>query len=385
MKLNNSFINFSYVTVGRLVAVTLQAVFYLLFAALLEPEIYGELNYLIALAGTTALISRFGLNFTITIYRAKNNTKISNQINTLALVSISLAAVFLLFINVFAAFLSLAISFFLMYQGNLLGLKKYKNFMFNAFLRSSSIIIFPILLYFIFDIPGILLGMAIGNIIACIPFFKKIKLTSFFQLKNNYKVLIHNFGVNASTELSLTVDKLLVAPLFGFFIVGVYQLNIQILIGLSVLPTILYSFLLSEESSGASHKKITYLAFIVSIIMAILAYVLAPIFVNEFFPKYSEGIFGLQIMIWSIIPLTISSYFNAKLQARESTKIGYSAIFRIGLLLLLLAWLGQLYGFVGLSLAILFSIISNTIFLAILYYKSKPKPPSFNQEEDVLK
>ena len=380
MNQTTSFMNFSYVTVGRLVAVILQAAFYLIFAAILEPEKYGELNYLIAIAGTAALISRFGLNFTVTVYHAKDKTKISDQINTLALISISITSVILLFINIYAAFLSFAISFFLMYQGNLLGLKKYKKFMYNAFLRSISIIIFPIILYFFFDISGIILGMAIGSIIGGLPFFKKIKLTSFFQLKNYYKVLIHNFGVNASTELSLTVDKLLIVPLFGFFIVGIYQLNVQILIGLSVLPTILYSFLLSEESSGNSHKKITLLAIVISIVMAILAYTISPIFINEFFPKYSEGIFSLQIIVLSIVPLTISSYFNAKLQALESTKIGFSAIFRIGMLLLLLALLGQLYGLTGLSWAILLSIIANTIFLAILYYKSKTPLPNLNQE-----
>jgi len=255
MNHNNSFMNFSYVAVGRLVAVILQAIFYLLFAAILEPESYGELNYLIALAGTTALLSRFGLNFTITIFRAKENSKVSDQINTLAIVSISIASLILLFINEFAALLALTLSFFMMNQGNLLGFRKYKTFMYNATLRNVAIIVIPVLLYFVFDIPGILLGLAISNLIGSLPFFKIIKLTSFFHLKNYYKVLIHNFGVDASTSLSGTVDKLLVAPLFGFLMVGIYQFNIQILFALGVLPTILYSFLLSEESRGTTHKK----------------------------------------------------------------------------------------------------------------------------------
>jgi len=367
----NSFKNFSYVTIGRIVAVSLQAIFYLLFAALLEPESYGELNYFIAIAGTTALISRFGLNFSVTIYRAKENSKISDQINTLAIVTITFASLILLFIDQFAALLALAVSFFMMNQGNLLGFKKYKTFMFNAILKNLAIIAIPVLLYFVFDIPGILLGMAISNFIGCIPFFKTIKLKSFFQLKNYSKVLIHNFGVDASTNLSGTIDKLIIAPLFGFLIVGIYQFNIQILFALGVLPTILYSFLLSEESSGTSHKKITYFAIALSVIIAILAFILAPLFVNQFFPKYSEGIFSLQLIVFSLIPLTITSLFNAKLQARESTKIGYSAIVRIGTLLIFIAWLGDLYGLTGLSLAVLFSIIAHTIFLGFLYLKGR--------------
>jgi len=74
-------------------------------------------------------------------------------------------------------------------------------------------------------------------------------------------------------------------------------------------------------------------------------------------------------MVLSIIPLTISSIFSAKLQAKESTKIGYSAIIRIGTLLALIAVLGTFYDLVGLSLAVLLSIVLNTIFLVFIYRK----------------
>jgi len=371
MRNNNSFKNFSYVAVGRIAAVILQAIFYLLFAALLEPESYGELNYLIALASTVALLSRFGLNFTVTIYQAKENSQISNQINTLAIISTTIASIFLLFINEFAALFCLSVSFFMMYHGNLLGLKKYKSFMFNSILRTGLIIIIPLLLYFVLDIPGIILGMAISNFISCLPFFRIIKISSFLHLKNYTKIIIHNFGVDASTGLSSTLDKLLVAPLFGFLIVGIYQFNFQIMLILGVLPTILYSFLLSEESSGESHKKITLLAVTISVVIAVLAFTFSPMLVNQFFPKYSEGIFSLQIIVLSVVPLTLSSYFNAILQARGSTRIGFSGVIRIVVLLLLLAWLGEFYGLLGLSLAVLFSIIANVIFLYFLYIKTK--------------
>ena len=48
MTLSNSFKNFSYIGVGRVTGIILQAIFYLIFAALLEPESYGELTYIIA-------------------------------------------------------------------------------------------------------------------------------------------------------------------------------------------------------------------------------------------------------------------------------------------------------------------------------------------------
>jgi len=47
---------FSFVLGSGFVVTGLQAVFYLFFATLLEPENYGEMSYLITLAGTFSII-----------------------------------------------------------------------------------------------------------------------------------------------------------------------------------------------------------------------------------------------------------------------------------------------------------------------------------------
>jgi len=370
MNQNNSFKNFSYVSIGRISGLALQAIFYFLFASLLDPESYGELGYIIALAGTVSLVSRFGLNHTVIVYRAKENSDLSNQVNTLVVISCSIAAIILVFIDEFAALLALALSFFIMNQHNLLGQKKYKKFMFNSISRNILFLIIPIPFYFILDIPGVVLGIAIANFLGSVLFFKNLKLRSFFELKNRYKEISQNFGVDASQNLSRMVDKLLIAPLFGFFIVGIYQFNLQILFVLEILPNALHSFLLSEESSGSSHKKLNTLIVVISLSVAILAIFFSPFFVNEFFPKYSEGIFSLQILVLTVFPLSISSIFTAKLQSKQYPLIGYSAIVRIGALLILILLLGEWYGLAGLSMAFLFSVIINTFFLAGLYIKS---------------
>lgn len=369
----DSFKNFSYVAVARIGATALQAIFYLIFAALLEPAIYGEMNYIIAIAGTFSIVARFGLPYTVSIYRAKEDHIMSSQVNILALLTTSIAALVLIPINLFAAILSLAISFFVMNQHNLLGLKKYKKQFHLAILRGILLLVIPIIMYLSFEIPGILLGMAISNFIAGFPFLKYLnrKTDSFRQIKKNYKVLIHNFGVEASTNLPRMVDKLLIVPLLGFAFTGIYQFNMQILFALEMLPIALHSFLLPEESSGKIHKKIIYLGILISALLTVLTILIAPSLVSSLFPKYAEGIFSLQILVMSLIPLTISSIFYAKLQSKESTKIGYSAIIRISSLLGFIAFFGIEYGLVGLSIAVLLSIILNTVFLSILYYRMK--------------
>jgi len=369
MNENSTTKNFSYISIGNITATFLQALFYIIFASILDPEQYGILSITVALAGTFSVFSRFGLNHTLQIYRAKNDSKISEQINTLFIISTTVAALILVMIDPFAAILCIALSFFAMNLQNLLGLKSYKQFMISSIFKSLILIFFSLVLYFIFDIPGILIGMAIGLFIGSYHYFKHLKIRSFFELKNNYKIIIHNFGVDSAGSLSFMIDKLLIALLFSTHIVGIYQFNLQVYFALAVLPATLFSFLLTEESSGASHKKLNYLVILGSIVLTIITIVLAPLIVQEFFPKYSEGILSIQIMSISIIPTSIQAILNAKLMSRESTKVGFSAIVRISIFLTLIVILGQFYGLVGLSFAVLTSIIANVVFLFLLLKK----------------
>jgi len=363
---------FSFVLIGRIISTGLQGLFFLIFATLLEPEQYGHLSYLISLAGTVAIVSRFGLNHTVVVQQAKQNYLLANQINVLFLILTSAGSIFLLTIDIYAALLCLATSFFVMNIYNQLGIKEYKRYFWLNVSKGLLIIVIPIPMYFILDIPGILLGMSIGYLLSSFNFIKSLKFNfEFYRLKEHFSVIVHNFGVDSSNRLGKFVDKLLIAPLLGFTTLGIYQLNIQILFALEVFPIALHNFLLSEESSGKKHKKTGLFLIGVSCLIVIVVILVSPFFIDTFFPKYSEGILGLQIIIISLIPTTISAIFNAKLQSEESTKIGYSAIVRIGSLLILMLLLGETFGLVGLSLSVLISTSLNTGFLFFIYKMHK--------------
>ena len=221
--------NISFVTIGNAVSTGLQAIFYLAIATILEPELFGEMSYLIAIAGTFSLFSRFGLNQSVTVYQAKKNATLSNQINVLAAITSGGASIVLLFINEYAAILCLGLSFFIMNQHNIWGLKKYKRGMFYAITKALLILAVSIPLFYVFEIPGILIGLAISNFIASFDFMKSFrKIQSFNLVKQNFNVIIHNFGVDVSSNLPRIVDKMLIAPLFGFFFVGIYQFQMKI-------------------------------------------------------------------------------------------------------------------------------------------------------------
>jgi len=370
--LDKGLTNLSYITLGRLISSVAPITFFLVFATILEPEEYGWMGYLIALAGTVSVVSRFGFPQSVVVYRAKGNESIANQVNLLAIISTSLGSIVLIFIDEFSAFLCLGISIFILYQHNLLGIKKYKGFLKNSIIRNALAYTIPFPLYFAFDIPGIIVGIAIGNMIAGIQVLKSInfKQKSFQIIKNNYKVLLNNFGIDTSINLVRRIDRILVVTAFGFVFGGVYIFIMQILFALEILPRVLYLFLLTEESSGKKHKKINFMVLLASGILTILVIFISPQVMVMLFPNYSDGILGLQILSVSLLPTTISLILSAKMQAEESTSVGYSAILRIGSLLLLIGVLGVAYGLVGVSLAIVISSILNTMILYFLYKRS---------------
>ena len=367
------FKNFSYVAFGRLVGAALQGIFYLIFALVLEPEAYGRMSYFIAIAGTFSIIFRFGLPFTATVYQAKKNQMMSDQINSLGLVTTSFAAVIMLFIDLYAALYCLGLSFFVMSQQNLLGLKKYKKQMWMSIIEGALLIAFPVSLYFVLDVSGILLGMGIATMLTGYYFIKllKRKVGTFKGIKSNFKVIINNFGFDVSLNLPRMIDKLAIVPILGFTIAGIYQFNLQILLVMEIFPVALHQFMLSEESSGISNKKMDILAIIGAVLLTLFVIFLAPTVIDLYFHSFSEGIPSLQIMVIAMIPLTISAILNAKLQAKESTQVGYAAIVRIGSLLGFIIILGEEFGLVGLSLSVVISSILNAAFLSIIYLRKK--------------
>lgn len=255
--------------------------------------------------------------------------------------------------------------------------------MYITLLRAGLTFVLPFPLYFVLGIPGIILGMALGNILSCLWFFTPSNFTvkSFRMIKTNYKVFVNNFAIDASINLVRSIDRLLVGTVFGFLFAGLYIFNMQVLFGLEIIPRVLYLFLLTEESGGKEHKKMSYFVVIISVIIAILGIFFSPIIIEQLFPNYYDGVQSLQILIITIIPISISLIISAKMQAKESTKVGYSAIVSISSLLILLGLLGNEYGLIGLSLAIVVSSILNTIFLYFLYHYSKPKNSPDNRRE----
>ena len=363
--------NFSYLAGGRAGSSLIRAVFLIVIATLMEPDSYGQFAYIISLAGTTTVVARFGLPSTVIIYLSKGKKQLADKINLIAIISTSSGAALLLFIDVYAAFLCLSMSLFFLHESNLIGEQKYKKHVKSIILRNILVTFLGISLFYVAGMHGIILGMAFANLIFAFPLFRKITIHSFSAepIRENYKVILNNFGVESSQRLVKFIDKMVIGIWFGFLSLGTYYFNMQILFAIQILSAVLHSFLIAEIGRGKKHRKLSFIIIIISTILTILVIIVSPFVIESVFPKYLDGVFALQILIIAVIPNVFSVILTARMQLMESTKVGYSAVLRIGSLVVLIGLLGTVYGMIGFSIAVVVSEILHTVFLYFLYKK----------------
>ena len=368
--MNSILPKFSYVLIGKSFSAGFQAIFYLLFAFFLDPSSYGNLSYFIAIAGTVSIISRFGFNQSITITQARNDQKLSNSINIISIFSCGIGSIFLIFLDPILAIFCFSISLFVMNIQNLIGLGKYQKYMWFDIVKGILLVVIPVVLFQFFEINGIIIGMTIAYFVSSFNFLKSINFSNFdlSLIKNRFNFLLHNYGVDIGNYAPKFFDKLLIFSILDLSSLGIYQLNLQILFALEVLPMALHSFLLSEKSRGISHRTTIILSIIVSISITVGVILISPYMISIFFPEYVDGIESLQLLVFSLIPLTINVILYSELQSKDSKLVGYSGIIRIVSLLAFILFLSS-FGLVGLSLSVLLSIILTSIFLFYAYKK----------------
>ena len=357
-------------SIGYGVSSLLGYVFYFLFAKILNIEEFGELIYLFSIAMVVIIMTRFGLGETNTVQLAKGNEKFTPQANVLHLIFVGIISIGLFFINPFLSLLTIGVAFFTMDLNLLQGRRDYKKYLVISISARISQILFSLLLYYFMDFYGILLGTAIATIIHGWHYLRSLLRWNFKfnQIKKHFVTVVHNFGVDSAQVLPNWTDKLLLVPLLGFTIAGTYQFGFQVLLGLGIMPMIIYTYLLPEESSGNSNKRIISLGFAISILLAVVTFFISPIAVSTFFPEFENSIAVIQILSFGSIPLTVIAILNAKLQSQESRLVGIGAIVRISSHLILIPLMWDVLELQGLAIAVIFSIIIHMIYLLFIYH-----------------
>ena len=130
------------------------------------------------------------------------------------------------------------------------------------------------------------------------------------------------------------------------------------------MPGIVYQYILPRDSSGESNKKLKKLTITVSITLAGLGFVLAPIILPILFPKFTEAIQVIQIVSISVVPSTINLIYISKFLGNELSKIVLigSGIF-LAVQITSIFVLGELLGVNGVAIALVLGTSSEAIFL----------------------
>jgi len=369
MSFKESIQNLSILGSGQVIVILLGVIFYFGFAYILGPEKYGNAIYLISIATIIPTFSRFGLSLSVITFGAKKEIELEKSANLLAFVVAIITSLILVLIDPFVALLAFSYTIFQMQIGNYLGQKKYKIVSMSTVGRSIIWVVIAISLYFVMEIPGILLGMAIGNFVFSYNYLKSLKLKewSFNKLKSRFKILLQNFGVDVQQTIPNQIDKLVIVPFFGFQITGIFHFAVQALIAVELLTLVLHRFLLAEQSSGKISKRFIFLASLTSAVIILAGIYLAPIIIENLFTEFESSILAVQMIVFGVIPLICIAILNAKLQVLESNLVGYGVVVRIGANLVLIPILGGLMGIIGLVMANLISLVLLTTFLLILY------------------
>ncbi len=353
--------------VGNLVGNIISAVFWLLIASIVDVHEYGEINFQLALASILATGSLLGLNNTIVTFLAKGNEAILKQaISLVLLLSSSLAIVLALFNQIPAAILLLGLNAFQITLAEAVGRRHYKEYAMVMIANRAIQFALAIALYYAMGPQGIIIGYAGSSLILGYRFFLWIRrgiwkapLSSMNDIRPKMRFTMHAFSLALSQALSMYFDKLIIAPIAGFAILGLYQFGYQFLMFLSVIPASLYQYLLSQEASGIDRPTVKKLGLMISVALAVVSFFSIPYIIRWFFPNYSEAITSAQIMVFGIVPSTLNSIINSSLLGRENTRpvlIG-SATYIVSLVSLLLLLKDNL-GLIGLALS---PVISQSI------------------------
>ena len=348
----------------------ISAFFWLYIASQLSPDAYGEIIYFISIAGLAQLVSLIGSSNALTVYTAKN-VKIQS---TLFFVSILATAISLAVITIFldridVGLLAVGYVIFSLVNSVMLGKKLFIKYSKLILSQKILTVILGVGLYFVFDVYGIIYGLALSYIPHLIIFVKEFSRTKidFTLLKPRKGFIMNNYVMNLTAGLGGIVDKLIIAPVLGLALLGNYSLAAQMLTMMMVFSAVVYKYLLPLDASGESTKKIRKIALILSIIIAVLGVTILPNVIDWIFPKFIDAKDAIQIMSIGVIPGTISVLYSSKFLAMEKSKIVMTPkLISLGVVIGGFLYFGPMYGTVGLAWVIVIALTQESIFLFIM-------------------
>ena len=349
------------------------AFFWIYMADFMGQEDYGELGYLLSIAGIASTISILGGQWTMSVYTAKG-IRIESSLYFISIITSTISAVVLYFLfeNVGISVYVVGLVVFNLFIAEILGKKQYKKYSKIFFSQKIILVALAIILYYILGVEGVLLAYGMSYLVFTSRIISTLKNRDFnFELlRKRFKFWMNNYVYELSSTARNQIDILLIGPLFGFALLGNYFLGLQVLSLFLILPLIIFRYTLPEDSSGSSTKQIKIMAIVASIGLALLGIFVAPEIIPLVLPEYTDVIDLIPLLSIAIIPRTATAMLMSGFLAKENNKyLVLGNVISISVLVLGILYFPQYFDVIGLAIAYVLGVTAQTIYLIVVHLR----------------
>ena len=363
---------------GDVIGSVLSAIFWFYLASQIKPDAYGEIHWFLGIVGIFSYVALFGTLNTITVYSAKN-IKIQSTLYLISLIagailSFVVILVFPSFYEIDSGILLIAYVINTLALGDLLGRKLYSTYSKYVLTQKGLTLGLGLLFFYYFGYDGILFALALSYVFyikRIFIIFREQKI-NFNLVKERIGFITNNYMVFLLAGFNGQIDKIIIAPLLGFTLLGNYSLALQAITIMMIFSAIFYKYILPQDSSGKNTKNLKIFAIIVSISISLVGIFLGPTLVEVVFPKYLEAKDAIQVMSVVIAPSTIALILESQFLGSEKSRVVLiGAIISLVILICGMIILGLNFGIIGLAWSLIIATSAKTVFLLFAHYKNK--------------
>ncbi|MGB6464521.1 MAG: oligosaccharide flippase family protein [Nitrosotalea sp.] len=355
---------------ANIVSSAIIGIFWFYMARVMGPENYGNVSYFLSISAVASVLTILGTDNALVVNINKNE-KVLAPLFFIVIVSTLIAAIvlYLLFSNIGVSLYVIGYGTFILVTMELLARKIYKKYSRYVITQKILLVALAVSLYHFIGPEGVILGYALSFFPFSINIYKEFKRSKIdiSILKPHFGFMMSSYALSLSRTFSYSVDKLIISPLFGFVLLGNYQLGMQALTVLSLLPLTVFQYVLPHDATGNPNIKIKIVTVIITIFLSALIILLSPIVLPSLFPKFVHAIEIVQIMSFAIIPITVNSMLISRLLGNQKIKvvtIGSAITLFVQISGIII--LGKIYGINGAAASLVLGSSLEMIYLIIM-------------------
>ena len=375
MEIPEKFKSIGSISAADIIGTGSTAFFWFYIATIIDPAEYGEIFYILGIAGIASAIALFAHENSVIVSVAK---KLKIQ-STLYFISLCIsfvvsAIIMILFYKIEPGLVVLGYVINTLAIGDMLGRKHFSSYSRYVLLQKGLTVGLGIGFFYLFGVDGIIFAIAISYSGYIIRSYKGLKdsAINFELLKPRKEFLVSNYLFGLAVILRNHLDKIIIPIILSFTVLGNFAFSLQIFAALMIFPSIIYKLIVPHDATGDSTKRIKEITVLVSICFAIMGIILSPIIIPYFFPAFVDSIIIVQIISIAVIPETIIVMLTSKILAIEKSKfllIGRTigVVVRVTAIVLL----GINFGIYGIAIGFLIACCIECIFLVIVTIRER--------------